>query len=144
MKMNTHRIPAIAAVAAAAMSLALILPVSGLAETNDHLKCRRIEGADKLNTKVKIDALEDRFDMRRCKVKRARALCSPGARTGIDPKPEFAFVEGDEIAGDYVCYKTKCRKRPDADIATDAFGARRIGKLDSKLLCVPTESDPEA
>ena len=111
---------------------------------NDHLKCRRIEAGDKIKIKVAVDGLDDRFDARRCKVHRARLFCSAQARTGIDPAQEFEFVEGDELGNDYVCYSTKkCRNRPDAGLATDAFGTRRIGKLRSKLLCVPTKPEPE-
>ena len=115
---------------------------SAAAEANDHLKCRRIEAGDKIKTKVKIDALDERFDARRCRVRRARLLCSAHARTGMDPAPELEFVEGDDLSSDYVCYSMKCRQLPDANLATDAFGTRRIGKLRSKLLCVPTESEP--
>ena len=63
-------------------------------------------------------------------------------RTGIAPKAEFDFVEGDDVAGDFVCYKTKCRKRPDANVATDAFGTREIRRLQSRTLCVPAETRP--
>jgi hypothetical protein len=118
-------------------------PVSARAEANDHLKCSKIVDGQKTEADIRIDALDDRFDSRRCKVLRPSMLCSPSARTGIDPAVEFEFVEGDEPATDYVCYKTKCRKRPDADIATDAFGTRRIGGLRSKTLCVPAGPAPE-
>ena len=121
-----------------------VLPGSADAEVNDHLKCRRIEAGDKIKTKMRVDALDDRFDVRRCKVHRARLFCSAHARTGIDPSQKFEFVEGNEFSNDYVCYKTKCRNRPNADLATDAFGTRRISKLKSKLLCVPTEPEPAA
>lgn len=114
-------------------------PVSAQAEANDQLKCSKIVGGQKTKVDIRIDALDDRFDSRRCKVLRPSMLCSPSTRTGIDPAAEFEFVEGDEPSSDYVCYKTKCRKRPDANIATDAFGTRRIGGLQSKTLCVPTE-----
>ena len=121
-----------------------LAPVPVQAEPDDHLKCSKIFGGEKIKVSMQVDALDDRFDSRRCKVLRASMLCSPSARTGIDPAPEFEFVEGDEPAADYVCYKTKCRKRPDAGIATDAFGTRRIGGLQPKTLCVPTEpaTDP--
>ena len=110
---------------------------------NDHLKCRRIEAGDKIKTKVAVDGLDDRFDARRCTVRRARLFCSVQARTGIDPAQELEFVQGDDLSSDYVCYSTKCRNRPDAGLATDAFGTRRIGKLRSKLLCVPTNPEPK-
>jgi hypothetical protein len=125
-------------------SVLIVLPGSADAEVNDHLKCRRIEAGDKIKIKVMVDALDDRFDVRRCKVHRARLFCSAHARTGIDPTQEFEFVKGDELGSDYVCYNTKCRSRPDTDLVTDAFGTRRIGKLKSKLLCVPTEPEPAA
>jgi hypothetical protein len=131
-------------VATAVFALTLIVPLSAFSQANDHLKCRHIEGADKVKAKVSIDALDDRFDVRRCKVKRARAYCTAGARIGIDPSPEFEFVEGDDFSTDYVCYKAKCRKSPDANIATDAFGTHRIRKLESKVLCVPAVSEPAA
>jgi len=127
--------------------ISFLAAVHGLADAdvgpNDHLKCRRIEAGDKIKTKVAVDGLDDRFDARRCKVRRARLFCSAQARTGIDPAQELEFVQGDDLSSDYVCYNIKCRSRPDADLATDAFGTREIAKLRSKLLCVPTQPAPD-
>ena len=126
-------------------TVSVVSPISAAdAEVNDHLKCRRIEAGTKIKTKVKIEGLDARYSARRCRVHRARLLCSTTARVGMDPSPELEFVDGDAIADDYVCYNTKCKKRPASDVATDAFGTRRIGKLRSKRLCVPTESPEPA
>ena len=119
-------------------------PASAEDDVKDHLKCRGIEAGTKIKTKVEIEGLDERFDARRCRLHRARLLCSAAARTGMDPSPELEFVDGDELPGDYVCYKSKCKTRPQANRATDAFGSRRIGKLQSKLLCVPTIEEPAA
>jgi hypothetical protein len=122
----------------------VVTPASAEGEANDHLKCRRIEAGTKIKKKAAIEGLDERFDAGKCRVQRARLLCSATARTGIDPSPELEFVEGDELGSDYVCYKTKCKNRPEANVATDAFGTRRIGKLQSKLLCVPTIEEAPA
>lgn len=135
------------ALLAVLLSLPFLLatPASADGEANDHLKCRHIEAGAEIKTKVAIEGLDERFDAKHCRVQSARLLCSATTRTGMDPSPELEFVEGDELAREYVCYQTKCNNLPEANVATDAFGTRRIGKLRSKLLCVPTiEEEPAA
>jgi hypothetical protein len=110
---------------------------SAAAQSFDHMTCRSVIDGDKAKIKIDVEALDARFGEQRCKLGRARLLCEPATRTSIDPAPELGAVEGDSLAGSFVCYKAKCPTRPAVDLVTDAFGTRKVGKLKSKLLCVP-------
>ena len=123
----------------------VLLAAPALAQTFDHLACSplapRDADADADATdvgRIDIDALEDRFDARHCKLLRARLQCVSRARASLDPAQPLAFVEGDEPADDMTCYRVRCRRAGGrADLVSDAFGTRPIGRLRSHLLCVP-------
>jgi hypothetical protein len=126
-----------AAVYCAVLLTAWLMPCEATAQNLDHTKCRRIVAGEKIKAKVDVVALDERFGADKCKLRRARLLCEAVERTGIEPAPELAAIAGDSLAGDFVCYQAKCKSRPDANTATDAFGSRRIGRLTAKLLCLP-------
>jgi len=129
----------------------LVLAAPVAAQTFDHLACAPLVAAgddehDDSATglpayadagRVRIDALQERFDARGCKVRRARLQCGSRARVSLDPAQPLAFVEGDEPADDMICYRVRCRRAGQAELASDAFGTRPIGRLRSQLLCVP-------
>ena len=116
----------------------LCFAASAVAQSFDHMSCRAVIDGDKAKIKLNVEALDERFAEQKCRLGKARLLCERATRTSIDPAPELAAVEGDSLAGDFVCYKAKCPTRPQVDLVTDAFGTRRVGKLKSKLLCIPT------
>ena len=142
---------------AAAFGVA-VLAEPAFAETFDHLACspvvvEDVAGEDLASVnaaaatdpggvgrggRVALDALDDRFDARGCKVRRARLQCASRARTSLDPAHPLAFVEGDETAAEMICYRVRCRHAGGrTNLVSDAFGTRPIGRLRSHLLCVP-------
>jgi len=107
------------------------------AQSLDHMTCRSVIDGDKAKIKIDVEALDARFGEQKCKLGRARLLCAPATRISIDPTPELGALQGDALAGRFVCYQAKCPTRPNVDLVTDAFGTRKVGKLKSKLLCIP-------
>jgi hypothetical protein len=106
-------------------------------EVPDHLACRELGGSDLARARVTVQSGIDGAGERACKLKKAAYLCSPAARISTVPFPPLDVVDGAELPGDFLCYRTRCRNDTGPRLVTDAFGERTVKLKRSRLVCVP-------
>jgi hypothetical protein len=100
----------------------------------DHLKC--YNARDRLaSQRYDVQISTDDFGGDHCQLTRPILFCTAAEQTSVVPPPPGGGPTGTP-AGDFVCYRSRCRSTAEA-LVEDQFGTRYIRLKPASLVCAP-------
>jgi hypothetical protein len=131
-----HRVRGIIVVAAA-----LLLSAPAQAQF-DHLQCWKVKPSSKTKGLVDLTPLQAQLPPGKgCKLVGPKLFCAPVLKEIVEVAPPPIGAPAGPDAGDFLCYKAKCKIPPVTLLASDQFNSYQLTLKKSFLLCAPARKD---